>query len=53
MTGWPFPSLYQTISEIDDWDEYFNQTKEQLIDEIVRLEQKLKEAKPFFGFFKS
>ena len=44
---------YQTISEIDDWDEYFNQTKEQLIDEIVRLEQKLKEAKPFFGFFKS
>lgn len=44
---------YQTISEIDDWDEYFNQIKEQLINEIAKLEQKLKEAKPFFGFFKS
>ncbi len=44
---------YQTISEINDWDGYFEQTKEQLTNEIVRLEQKLKEAKPFFGFFKS
>ena len=44
---------YQTISEINDWDGYFEQTKEQLTNEIAKLEQKLKEAKPFFGFFKS
>ena len=44
---------YQTISEINDWDGYFEQTKEQLTNEIAKLEQKLKEEKPFFGFFKS
>lgn len=44
---------FQTINEIHDWDEYFNQTKEQLMSEVVKLEQKLKEEKPFFGFFKS
>ena len=32
---------YQTISEIDDWNRYFAETKEQLIDEIDRLEQRL------------
>ena len=34
---------YQTISEIDDWNHYFADTKEQLVDEIDRLEQKLNE----------
>ena len=35
---------YQTISEIDNWNQYFTDTKEQLIDEIDRLEQKLNES---------
>lgn len=28
---------YKTITEIDNWDEYFNETKEQLIRELNRL----------------
>ena len=34
---------YQTIIDIDDWNRYFTDTKEKLIDEIDRLEQKLNE----------
>ncbi len=34
---------YQTISEINDWNRYFDDTREQLIDEIDRLEQLLDE----------
>ncbi len=32
---------YITVSNIDDWDEYFAQTKEQLIDEIDTMEMAL------------
>lgn len=32
---------YQTISQIVDWNAYFNDTKEQLVDEVDRLEEKL------------
>ncbi len=34
---------YETIIDIEDWDQYFAYTKEQLIEEIDRLEQKLNE----------
>ena len=34
---------YETIIDIEDWDQYFANTKEQLIEEIDRLEQKLNE----------
>lgn len=34
---------YQTISKIEDWDNYFQTTKQQLIDEIERFEQELAE----------
>lgn len=34
---------YATIIDIEDWDQYFANTKEQLIEEIDRLEQKLNE----------
>ncbi len=34
---------YQTISKINDWNRYFDNIKEQLIDEIDRLEQLLDE----------
>lgn len=36
---------YQTISEIEDWDNYFNKRKQLLIDEIERIEQNLEEEK--------
>lgn len=39
--------VYQTIIEIDDWNRYFDDTREQLIDEIDRLEQKLNEPLDF------
>ncbi|MCT8573606.1 phospholipase D-like domain-containing protein [Glaesserella parasuis] len=32
---------YQTISEIEDWDEYFDRIREQLKDEIERIETEL------------
>lgn len=32
---------YQTISDIEDWDEYFDRIREQLKDEIERLENEL------------
>lgn len=32
---------YQTVVEIADWNRYFAETKEQLIDEVDRLEEKL------------
>ena len=32
---------YQTISEIEDWDEYFDRIRKQLKDEIERLENEL------------
>lgn len=35
---------YETIIDIEDWDQYFAYTKEQLIEEIDRLEQKLNES---------
>lgn len=34
---------YQTISEIEDWDEYFDRIREQLKDEIERIEIELDE----------
>lgn len=34
---------YQTISEIEDWDEYFDRIREQLKDEIERIETELDE----------
>ncbi len=43
---------YQTIEQIYDWDKYFAETKEQLISEIDKLDNKLKEERQFYGFFK-
>ena len=34
---------YQTISEIEDWDEYFDRIREQLKGEIERIETELDE----------
>lgn len=34
---------YQTISDIEDWDEYFDRIREQLKGEIERIETELDE----------
>ncbi|MCI5763967.1 hypothetical protein [Actinobacillus porcinus] len=34
---------YQTISDIEDWDEYFDHIREQLKGEIERIETELDE----------